>query len=139
VVQFAYLTGWRVKSEVFTLQWKHVDFDGGEVRLDPALSKNKKGRAFPFTGELRTLLEEQRAEHERLKKKGKLVPWVFHRDGQRIVSMTKAWQSACRKAGCPGRILHDLRRTAVRAFVRAGGARTGPWPGGLGGVADSGS
>jgi len=34
--------------------------------------------------------------------------------------MTKAWQSACRKAGCPGRILHDLRRTAVRAFMRAG-------------------
>jgi len=37
-----------------------------------------------------------------------------------ITSFTKAWQNACREAGCPGRIPHDLRRTAVRNLVRAG-------------------
>src|SRR4029077_8694987 len=38
----------------------------------------------------------------------------------RIVSFTKAWQTACRKAGCPARPPHDPPRTAVRALVRAG-------------------
>jgi integrase len=37
-----------------------------------------------------------------------------------IVSFLKSWNIACRAAGCPGRIPHDLRRTAVRNLVRAG-------------------
>lgn len=39
---------------------------------------------------------------------------------QPIVSFNKAWKVACRAAGCPGRIPHDLRRTAIRNFVRSG-------------------
>ena len=37
-----------------------------------------------------------------------------------IRSLNKAWKAAGRAAGCPGRISHDLRRTAVRNLVRAG-------------------
>src|SRR5205085_672688 len=37
-----------------------------------------------------------------------------------IVSFAKAWKSACRAAGCPGRIPHDLRRSPIRNFVRRG-------------------
>ena len=32
----------------------------------------------------------------------------------------KAWKAACTAAGCPGRIPHDFRRTAIRNMVRRG-------------------
>ena len=40
--------------------------------------------------------------------------------GKRITIFIKAFRAAWTKAGCPGRIPHDLRRTAVRNLVRAG-------------------
>ena len=44
-VQFAYITGWRIPSEVLPLQWRHVDFEARVVRLDPHTTKNDEGRA----------------------------------------------------------------------------------------------
>lgn len=120
VVTFAYLTGWRVASEILPLQWRQVDFEAGEVRLDPGTTKNGKGREFPMTEELRQLLQNQLLAYQELaRREGRLCPFVFHRNGKPIRSMTKAWRTACRQAGCPGMIPHDLRRTAVRNFVRA--------------------
>jgi integrase len=55
-VQFAYITGWRIPSEVLKLQWRHVDFEARVVRLDPHTTKNDEGRTFPFTDSLEQLL-----------------------------------------------------------------------------------
>jgi hypothetical protein len=41
-------------------------------------------------------------------------------EGQTDHDVHQGVQAACAKAGCPGRIPHDLRRTAVRNLVRAG-------------------
>lgn len=130
VITFAYVTGWRITSEVLPLEWRQVDLPGGVIRLDPGTTKNREGRVFPLTQELRSLLETQHAEHLRLKKAGQIEPWVFFRMVARgrggtkeptpIRAFAKAWKSACVAAGCPGRIPHDLRRTAVRNMIRAG-------------------
>ena len=53
-----------------------------------------------------------------------VVRWVFHRNGRQIKDLRHAWQTATRKAGVPGRLIHDLRRTAVRRLERAGVPRT---------------
>ncbi|OLD38017.1 MAG: hypothetical protein AUI57_08610 [Candidatus Rokubacteria bacterium 13_1_40CM_2_68_8] len=70
---------------------------------------------------LRALLE-RRLEHTRRceRAQGRIIPWVFRRSGRPIKSMAKAWRAACRKAGAPGRLLHDQRRAAVRNLERAG-------------------
>jgi len=52
------------------------------------------------------------------------VALEFHRDGERIKNLRKAWDTACKAAGCPGRIPHDFRRTAVRNLERAGVPRS---------------
>lgn len=130
IIEFAYITGWRIASEVLPLEWRQVDFAGEEVRLDAGTTKNGEGRVFPFTDDLRRLLKERKAEHERLKKGGHVCRYVFFREvaegrgGEKkpraITAFTKSWKAACVAAGCPGRIPHDLRRTAVRNFVRKG-------------------
>jgi integrase len=122
VATFAYLTGWRTKSEILPTQWHQVDLEAGVVRLDPGTTKNREGRVLVFGGidELRDVLEGQWAEHKGLEEKGTLCAAVFHRKGRQIRSYRRAWETACKRAGCPGRIPHDFRRTAVRNFVRAG-------------------
>jgi integrase len=120
VAEFGYLTGWR-KTEVLGLTWARVSFPEGEVRLDPGTTKNKEGRVFPFTAELRALLEAQRAVTEAVQRStGAIVPWVFHRRGKPIKEFRKAWGLACKRAGVPGRLFHDFRRSAVRRFEQAG-------------------
>lgn len=120
MVKFAYITGWRIPSEVLTLQWRQVDFEARTVRLDPGTTKNREGRVFPFTDDLKELLEAQRTltdAHQR--EAGKICPWVFHRSGKQIKDYRGAWRAATIAAGCPGRIPHDFRRTTVRNLLRA--------------------
>ena len=74
---------------------------------------------------LRDLLIRQRERTDRKERQHKrVIPWVFHRRGRRILRIEAAWKTACEKAGCPERLFHDLRRTAVRNLERAGVPRS---------------
>lgn len=141
--EFAYLTGWRVKSEIAALTWGQVDFDAGVVRLEPGTTKNKDGRTFPFDAlpRLGQLLEAQERRTRALEDvKREVIPWVFHRKGRQISDYYAAWRSAVKRAAGAndgrgrkvaivrtdllGRIPHDFRRTAVRNLERAGVPRS---------------
>jgi integrase len=79
VILFAYITGWRIPSEALPLEWHQVDLDAGEIRLAPETTKNREGRVFPMTDDMRALLKSQQSKREEMKKAGHVVPWVFFR------------------------------------------------------------
>jgi integrase len=118
IAEFMYVTGWR-KNEVLSLQWRQVDLKGGVIRLDVGTTKSGEGRVLPFCAlpDLAELIHRQR---ERTTALERIVPWVFHRNGERVRDFRGAWKTACAAAGLPGRIPHDFRRTAARNLVRAG-------------------
>src|SRR6266481_994342 len=120
VARFGYELGWRLR-EIITLEWRQVNLSDGSVRLDPGITKNGEGRVAYCSTELLAVLRAQKAATRELEReKGIIIPRVFHRKGRRILRFLASWQTACKKAGVPGKFFHDLRRTAVRNMVRAG-------------------
>jgi integrase len=130
VVTIAYTFGWRIKSEVLPLQRRHLDLKARTLRLDPGSTKNGEGRIVYLTPELLGLLGEQLDRVDELgRKTGQIIPWLFpHLSGKHLgkprTCFRKTWETACKKAGIPGRILHDFRRTAVRNMERSGVPRS---------------
>jgi integrase len=125
-VTFAYITGWRVDSEVMALQWHQVDLKAGIVRLEPGMSEKRRGP--PVRDDARAPGHARGAEgHDR-------GPSAQDRQdrprgcstgrGKPIKCFRRSWELACEAAGCPGRIPHDSRRTAVRNLERAGVSRS---------------
>jgi len=143
VVTIAHTYGWRVPSEVLTLERRQLDLAAGTLRLDPGATKNGDGRVVYLTPELKALLTAQVARVEALQRQlGRIIRWLFphltascqHAEctrghghvGERRHRMTKVWRTAVRAAGVPGRIAHDFRRTAVRNLERQGVSRSAP-------------
>lgn len=120
----AFETAWRIRSEVLTLEWARVELAEGCIRLDGAHSKNGQGRTAYLSPDTTRRLAEHRGEVA--KALGAVGPHVFVHvgkgplQGQRMREFIKAWRTACRRAGYTGVLLHDLRRSGVRAMVRAG-------------------
>jgi integrase len=127
---FAYLVGWR-KSAVAGLEW--ADVRDGNIYLRGVLSKNRKPYFVPILGELIPLIERRREARSIKTDSGvSLSSLVFHRAGEPIREFRKSWATACKKAGCPGTLVHDLRRSAARNLIRSGcsqdvAKRVGGW------------
>jgi integrase len=125
-VKFAALSGWR-RQEIQQLTWEEIDLEGGVIRLSPERSKNDDGRVLPIVGPIAEVIERRVALRAECP-----LPYVFWRAvGSRRERKTavrylplgdwrKAWTTACKAAGCEGRILHDFRRTVARNLRRAG-------------------
>jgi integrase len=115
---FCLLTAWR-KGEAASLTWN--DVEDGVIRLRGANSKNGESRCVAIAGELAALLERRRtAKSIKTESGATFSSFVFHRDGRPIAQFRKAWATATRKAGCAGRLFHDLRRSGIRDMIRSG-------------------
>lgn len=116
----AHWVGWR-RGELLGLEWRQIDLETGEIRLDPGSTKNGDGRvAFLPPAALETLRAWRRETDALERERGVIVRHVVHRNGAPVRSHYAAWRSAGERAGVPGLMLHDLRRSAARNYVRSG-------------------
>jgi len=105
--------GWRV-GELRKLRVNQVNLLDRTIRLNPGETKNNDGRTVKMTSAVYQLLTLCVAGKQR-------EDFVFTRGGERAIKdFRKAWAKACEKAGVPGLLVHDLRRTAARNLRRAG-------------------
>jgi integrase len=124
-VAVAYTFGWRMQSEVLTLERRHLDLKAKTLHSDT--SKNGEARTVSLPDDLASLLTQQLGRVEVAQRQaGRVIPFLFpylsgaKRVGTRRRDFRKAWRTACLKAGVPGMLRHDLRRTAARDMERGG-------------------
>jgi integrase len=119
LITTAFITGWRIQSELLTLQWRQVDFAAGTLRLEPGTTKNREGRVFVMTPELRATLEAQRAAMEAVqRKRGMILPWV---SGEAHCRIPEGVGEGVRAGGRPG--AHPARSPAVSGPEPGAGRR----------------
>jgi integrase len=120
-VTVTYWVGTR-RDELLTLERRQVDLETGKVTLDHGTTKNKEARVFYLPSQALEALRAWDETTQALERdRGAIVRHVFHRHGERIRCFPyDVWHAACERAGLPGRILHDFRRTAARNYRRSG-------------------
>jgi integrase len=113
IVEIGRTYGWRI-SELINLKVRDIDLAGRTIRLEPGTTKNKDGREVTMTGNIYALLTRCVAGKS-------AASSIFTRpDGKPVKIFRKTWANACKSAGVPGLLFHDLRRTAARNLRRAG-------------------
>jgi integrase len=117
LIEFLYHSGWR-STEPMAMQWSWLDLDSWMVRLPGEFSKNKKPRTLPIEGALKEIIER------RIEARDMACPYVFHRNGKQIKSFRRAFKTSAAGAGLGGLVPHDMRRSAVRNFRKAGLSET---------------
>jgi integrase len=120
MMEFLWWTGWRA-GEAQGLEWRQVDRKAGVIRIET--SKSGEPRTIPYKAlpTLEAVIETQRQRAAGLQRGGRIVRHVFFgREGGPLAEYNKAWKDARTSAGLPGKLVHDLRRTAARRMLRAG-------------------
>jgi len=120
---FAFCTGMRF-GEIRSLKWANVH--GDEIELEALDAKTDEARIVPMVGaDLEGVLRNRKEARKVKRDDGTTfpAPLVFHHNGNPVVDIRKAWHTACRKAGVPHLLFHDLRRSAVKNMDEAGISR----------------
>lgn len=114
VATFAYLTG-RRRGEILQLKWEDVNLEEGWIRVRADTTKTDSPDRIPLTGELMALLDGLRGGRET-----SITGAVFQYQGKPFKTFPHAWKRAATRAGLPGRLFHDFRRSAATDLIEAG-------------------
>ena len=96
------------------LRVSQIDLCNRTIDLNPGETKNRGGRTVKMTERVYQIIavcmEEKAPDNLVFTRLGGSPPGDFR----------KAWAVACERAGCPGLLFHDLRRTGARNMRRLG-------------------
>lgn len=140
LVELAYRYGWR-HEELVSLQVRQCNLNTRTITLDPGTTKNEDGREVVMLGRVHDLLEQCCKG----KKPEQRVP--TRPDGNPVIDPRSGWYTLCVSVGLAhwecltchavtsakgrcqcgayhwayrGLLIHDMRRSAVKAMMRAG-------------------
>jgi len=131
LVGFAYWTGWR-SGQILSLTWAMVDIKDRLITAPGRITKNKDPHTIYINEPLFEIIKERRSQ------RNLGCPYVFHRNGQKIIDFRFVWNTACRETKLGygykindeyaekwkhlgrGPTFHDFRRSAVRNLIRSG-------------------
>jgi integrase len=112
-LELAYSYGWR-RAELLGLRVRQVNFRERSIRLDVGTTKNRDGREVSMTAKVNELMGQA------VKGKAAQDFVLTRKNGKPIKDFRKAWKDLTVRAGLPGLIVHDLRRSAAKALRAAG-------------------
>lgn len=110
----AYHTGAR-KGEIRKIRLEFVDLKNERIELVRKTTKNKTGRYLPIYGDMAAELEMAMAAARKDES-----AYLIQENGRPVFDFEKAWKTACKSAGVPAALFHDLRRTAATNMIEAG-------------------
>ena len=108
-----YHLGWRSK-ELRDLKVRQVEPETKSIRLYRSQSKNKAGRLMKLPAECWEIV----ARYMQGKNPDDYL--ITRSNGLPIRSIKDGWREIANRAGLPGMLFHDLRRTAARNMLRTG-------------------
>lgn len=111
------------RGDLLRLTWPMIENEAGVIRLEKGRKKTKVEQTPPLTDTVREVLDLIRAD----RKAGKIVAnkdgLVFTTAQGRPLTgdmIHTALKRACRKAGIANFTVHDLRKTAITRWAKAG-------------------
>ena len=112
-LELGFTYGWR-RGEILSLRVRQVNLRAHTIRLDAGSTKNGEGREVTMNLRVEALLRQavtgQAAED-----------YVLRRpNGGPVREFRRSWKNLTDRAGLPGLLVHDLRRSAAKALRKAG-------------------
>jgi integrase len=109
----SYHTGAR-KGEIRKIRVEMIDWNTSRIELQRKTTKNKTARYLPIYGDMRAEIEMA------LSAADPACPFLIQHEGKQVFDFEKSWKTACKAAGIPQALYHDLRRTALTNMIEAG-------------------